>query len=342
MITAKEVAAKAGVAISTVGRVMADDPRISAQTKEKVRKVADELGYVGNRAARVMRGGSNKEIGLILPNVRNDFYASISQALSECADREGFRVSLSITGDSPIAESRHIRACVDARSSGVIIVPTETPSKESIRLLRNVPHVQLLRFHPSLGDICFEIGDKAALAAATVHLLSLGHKHLAYIGGTGRLSTGRERLAGVKQAIADAGGGVVLDEYLGPPRADLGKSSVAAIFKKTPRATAILTGSVDVTLGAFEALMGRRVSIPSDISLVGFGNPDWYKWLGPGLTTVEPPIESLAHSCGLWFLDQLRRDVIGATSHHRSVSQSALIVRGSTARIDAPKGKKSC
>jgi DNA-binding LacI/PurR family transcriptional regulator len=332
MATAKEVAAKAGVAISTVGRAMADDPRISAATKEKVRKVADELGYVGNLAARIIRGGSNNVIGLILPNVRNDFYASIAQALSECADREGYRISLSITGDKQGAESRHIRACLDASAAGIIIVPTETPSKESIRLLRNVPHVQLLRFCPSLGDICFEIDDEAALAAAATHLLSLGHRHLAYIGGTGRLSTGRARLAGVKRAIADVGYPVVLEEYIGAPRAELGKNSVEAILQKTPRATAILTGSVDATQGAFDALMDHGISIPADVSLVGFGNPGWYKWLGPGLTTVQPPIESLARSCGLWFLDQLQREAIGATHNHRSISQSSLIIRGSTAQ----------
>ena len=334
MTTAKEVAAKAGVAISTVGRAMADDPRISARTKEKVRKVADELGYVGNLAARIMRGGSNDVIGLILPNVRNDFYASIAQALSECADREGYRISLSVTGDDQGAQSRHIRDCIDASAAGIIIVPTATPSKESIRLLRKVPHVQLLRFLPALGDICFEIDDEAALNAAATHLLSLGHKHLAYIGGTDSLSTGRARLAGVKRAIADAVYAVELEEYRGPPRAELGKSSATAILQNSPRATAILTGSVDVTQGVFEVLMDHRICIPSDISLVGFGNPDWYKWLGPGLTTVQPPIESLARSCGLWFLDQLRRDTIDATLHHRSVSQSALVIRGSTVQIE--------
>jgi DNA-binding LacI/PurR family transcriptional regulator len=336
MATAKEVAARAGVAISTVGRALADDPRISALTKEKVRKVADELGYVGNLAARIMRGGSNNVIGLILPNIRNDFYASIAQALSECAHREGYGISLYITGDSQSAENRHIRDCIDAHTAGIIIVPTATPSKESIRLLRDVPHVQLLRFVPSIGAICFEIDDKEAMAAATAHLLSLGHKHLAYIGGSVSLSTGRARLAGVKSAIADSGNGAVLEEYLGSPRVELGKSSIAAILEKTPRATAILTGSVQATQGVFGALMEHRMSIPTDISLVGFGNPGWYEWLGPGLTTVQPPIESLARSCGLWFLDQLQRDVIGSTHQHRSISQSALIIRGSTAAHQIP------
>jgi len=337
MVTAKEVAIKAGVSVSTVGRAMTDDPRISIRTKEKVHKVADEMDYVGNLAARVMRGGSNNEIGLILPNVRNDFYASVAQALSECADREGYRISLSITGDNQDSESRHIRACLDARAAGIIIVPTVTPNKDSIRLLRNIPHVQLLRFLPSLGDTSFEIDDKAAMASAATYLLSLGHRHLAYIGGTDGLSTGRARLAGVKEAIAGSGiEGVVLDEYIGLPRVDLGKNSVATILQQTPRATAILTGSADAAQGAFEILMEHRVSIPDDISLVGFGNPSWYKWLGPGLTTVQPPIESLARSCGLWFLDQLQRGVTNPIQPHRSISQSTFVIRGSTTHIDAP------
>jgi len=114
MITAKDIAQQIGVSISTVGRAMADDPRISAETKAMVRRAAEKAGYAGNMPARVMRGGRSNLIGLIIPDVRNDFYAAIAQALSEICDSEGSRLVLSISGDDRDTEARQIRELVGA------------------------------------------------------------------------------------------------------------------------------------------------------------------------------------------------------------------------------------
>ena len=129
MVTARDVAGRLGIAISTVGRAMADDPRISADTKKRVRQTANEMGYVGNLPARMMRGESSKLIGLIIPDVRNDFYSSIAQALSESCDRHGYRLVLSISRDDCDVEHRHIRHLVAARASGIVIVPTVKPKR---------------------------------------------------------------------------------------------------------------------------------------------------------------------------------------------------------------------
>ena len=329
MITAKDVAAKLGVSVSTVGRAMAGDPRISDKTITSVRKAAEELGYVGNLAARMIRGGSSNVIGLILPDVQNDFYASIAQALSTCCDRQGYRIALSVTGDDRDAESRHIRDFVEARVAGIIIVPTAAPRRESIALVKNVPHVQLLRDVPSMGEVWFGINDQPVMEKAAEHLLSLGHRRIAYIGGSEKLSTGKARLAGVKAAVARAGKRATLDIHVGAPRLEAGEAAIKSILASKDRATGILTGSVHVTLGVLKALRERGLSVPEDFSLIGFGDPIWYQWWGPGLTTVRPPISSLATSSGLWLLDQLVRKSTDF-KQHRAVSEASLIIRGST------------
>jgi hypothetical protein len=113
MLTARDIAEALGVSISTIGRAMADDPRISAETKARVRRAAEKAGYIGSTPARVMRGGTSKLVGLLLPDVRND--AEIAKALSETCDREDHRLVLAITGDDREVEARHIREPVGAR-----------------------------------------------------------------------------------------------------------------------------------------------------------------------------------------------------------------------------------
>lgn len=313
---------------------MADDPRISVETKKKVLKVAEQLGYVGNLPAKMMRGGSSNLIGLILPDVQNDFYASIAQELSGCCDRRGYRMVLSITGDDQESEMRHIRELVRARAAGVIIVPTTSPRRESRSLLKGLPHVQLLRRSSGFGDAWFGIDDESALMAATGHLLAYGHRKIAYIGGSEKLSTGAARVRGVREAFKTAGlSASKLELYLGNPTQEVGESVTRGLLARSAGPTAIISGSVHVTLGILSVVQELKVSVPRELSLVGFGDPIWYAWWGPGLTTVRPPIRSLATACGLWFLDHLpASSQSGEMVAYKSVSPSDLILRGSTGR----------
>jgi DNA-binding LacI/PurR family transcriptional regulator len=331
IITAREVGEKAGISISTVGRALADDPRISAETKARVRRVADELGYAGNLPARMMRGNSSNLIGLILPDVRNDFYSATAQALSESYDRQGFRLVLSITGDDREAEHRHIRDLVSARVAGIIIVPTAKPRRESAVLLASVPHVQLLRHIPALGSAWFGIDDEVALEAATSHLIKLGHRCIAYVGGSPALSTGAARLRGVKRAFEVAGlAADSLRAIVGSPTINLGEDAVGLLLDAAVPPTAVVSGAVHVSEGILKALKRRAVEVPGQLSVVGFGDPIWFAWWGPGLTTIQPPIGSLATTCGLWFLDHIRNNDGAGMATHQATSQSTLVVRGST------------
>ena len=333
MLTARDLAKKLGVSISTVGRALTDDPRISAETKERVRRAADELGYVGSQPARMMRGGSSNLIGLLLPDVQNDFYASIAQALSVCCDRQGYQVVLSITGDDREAEARHVRDLVGSRVAGIIIVPTAAPRRECRAFLGLVPHVQLLRHVDSLGETWFGIDDEAALAEATTCLLEKGHKRIAYAGGWEKLSTGAARKRGVQRAFEEAGADLSdLQLFLGAPTIESGEAVVKESLASRDRPTAIISGSVHVTLGVLNAVSEEKILVPEELSIVGFGDPAWFAWWGPGLTTIRPPIQSLATTCGLWFLDQMRdRETGNSQAPHHSVSQSKLIERGSVA-----------
>lgn len=332
MITAKQVAERLGIAVSTVGRAMAGDPRISAQTQLNVKKMADEMGYVGNTAARVMRGGSSKLIGLLIPDITNDFYATIAQALSQCCDAEGYRVVLSIHNDDRDVELRHIKELAAARVAGIMIVPSAAPRKESIAMLRGLPHAQLLRCLPSLDPVFFGTNDEAALYEATAHLLALGHRRIAYIGGAEALSTGAARVAGYRHALKDHGYDSSSElEMLGVPTHTFGRECTLQLLNQKTPPTAVVTGSIHVAMGMVDCLQTKNISIPGDLSVIGFGDPLWFSWWRNGLTTVRPPIQELATSCGLWFLHYLRTSPLKRERPtYQAVSSSTLVVRGST------------
>jgi len=331
MITIKDIAGRLGLSPSTVGRALADHPRISGQTKRNVRAMADELGYVGSTPARVMRGGSSHLIGLLVPDIRSSFYSMVAQVLSKCFEGEGFHLALSITEDDRDIEMNQVRELVSARAAGIVIVPSAAPRRATLTLLRMVPHVQLLRRVPALGD-WFGMDDERSMLDAANHLLNLGHRRIAYVGDL-IFPTGVTRYKGFRRAHSEAG--CEVDETLvefGLPDLQFGVDATSRLMAKQPPPTALITSSVLITLGAAEQLTAMKVEVPGALSFVGVGDGPWQKWWGPGLTTLRLPVEELATGCGLWFLHRLKAaQPRSSEDPHIAIYPTVLVLRGSTA-----------
>jgi LacI family transcriptional regulator len=342
VITTRDIAERLGISVSTVGRALADDARISEETKFRVRQTASEMGYVGNRAARMMRGASSNVVALVIPDIRNSFYSTIAHELSKNMEAEGFQLMLSETDDDRMVELRHLRELSANRVAGVIIVPTARPHSESVKLLRAVPHLQLLRRHPSLGSQWFGVDDREALHRATAHLVALGHTRIAYLGGPEELPTGAERLRGFRAALEE--GGLADDAgraELGPPSSvHHGREAVRRLLQEPAAPTALVLGSIQLTLGVLEELSAQGVKVPGELSVVGFGDEPGFSWWGPGLTTIGLPIQEMATSCALWLLRRLKNEPEN-DGPYTSVSPGSLVLRGSTAPLDGKVPSKS-
>ncbi|MFJ5730817.1 LacI family DNA-binding transcriptional regulator [Streptomyces paradoxus] len=335
MITTRDIAERLGVSVSTVGRALADDPRISEETKFRVRQAASDMGYVGNRAARMMRGASSNVVALVIPDIRNSFYSTIAHELSKNMESEGFQLMLSETDDDRTAELRHLRELSANRVAAVIIVPSARPHSESVKLLRALPHVQLLRRHPSLGSQWFGVDDEEALRRATAHLVAQGHTRIAYLGGPEELPTGAARLRGFRSALRE--GGLPDDAgraELGPPSSvDHGRETARRLLSGPDVPSALVLGSIQLTLGVLEELSRQGVKVPQEMSVVGFGDEPGFSWWGPGLTTVGLPIQEMATGCALWMIRRLKTEP-GNDGPYTAVSPGSLILRGSTASPD--------
>jgi LacI family transcriptional regulator len=341
MITIKDIAARLDVSASTVGRALADDPRISTAMKQKVAEIANEMGYVANRAARMMRGVSSNLVGLVVPDIRNGFYSTIAHALSKCLERADLQLTLSETDDDRLVELRHIRELTSVNVAGIIIVPTARPHPESVRLLKMTPRIQLLRRHAALGEHWFGIDDTQALLQATRHLVELGHQRIAYVGGTTDLPTGAARLQGFHNALAGSKAAAHAREELGTPSSTaFGREAILRLLALRSPPTAVVLGSVQNTQGALEELLANGVRVPEQLSVVGFGDEPGFSWWGPGLTTMSLPVSELATACGLWFIHQLKNKAAGIAPYS-SVSLPTLIVRGSTRAMNAAPASRA-
>lgn len=332
MTTARDVAEKLGVSTSTVGRALADDPRISESTRARVVKAAREMGYVANHAARLIRGAASDTVAVVVPDISNGFYATIAHALSGVFLRHGLQMMLGESADDPGVELRHVRAMAASRVAGALIVPTARPTAETVRLLATFPHVQMLRRAAGLSEVWFGIDDEHAVQQATQHLIDLGHRRIAFIGGSADLSTGAARIRGYQRALAAAD----LDQdpdliRLGPPASgDLGPTALRVLLGAADPPTSVVCGSVQVTRSLLEEIRRLAISVPSGLGVVGFGDEPGWSWWGPGLSTVSLPTEQLAVSSALWLINHISQGL--STTDVRPYSSTAagtLVVRGS-------------
>ncbi|MCY1209777.1 Catabolite control protein A [compost metagenome] len=288
-VTIKDIATALDLSHATVSRALADHPKISAATKASVREAANAMGYVPNGTAQNMRTAHSPVIGLIVPDIQNDFYASIAKIVADAAVARGFQLALSITEDNPERELNDLRAFVVSRAAGVIITPTVAPKPETVALLKGVHAIQLVRQHAAMAAEAVVIDEQAATRAAAEHLIHYGHRRIAYVGTTTDLSCGEDRLAGFYGAMQRAG----LDAGMtavGPPRVEFAHRAVHGMMSGAKPPTALIVGSSRLTVGALKALRGLGLACPADVSVVGYGDPDWFELVGDGLTTVSPPV----------------------------------------------------
>ena len=293
-----DIAKHVGVTPSTVSRALSDHPGISEKTRVSVMKAADELGYVRNLYATLMRKEKTRIVGLIVPEIRNEFFSTVAALLAEFCHKNDFQMAVCTTGECSDFEEKQTRALVEARISGVIISPTEKPSRMTETFLQSIPTIQLSRYAPGIGGVRFFLDESGGIGAATEHVLALGHRRIAYVGAHNRHFPGAERLRAFTDA--HAGYGLVPDECLirlGHADAEFGRQAVTGLLSGehgAERPTAIILGSMEITAVTLQVIAEKGLRIPQDISLVGYGDPLWYSLLPTPLTTVHLPIAEMA------------------------------------------------
>jgi DNA-binding LacI/PurR family transcriptional regulator len=327
-VTIKDIAGRLGISHSTVSRSLRDSPLIGAETKERVRKAAAELGYVVHGAARQMRGEPSTLIGLILPDVRPDFFSSLTTAFAKLGSERGLNMLLSVSQHDSAIEEVQIRALREARVSGILLYPTIHLSTGSRTLLKGVPTVQIARRHPGFDAPFVGTDDARSMSTLVHHLVDLGHERIAYIGSDPSLSPGEQRLAAFRETLVALGR--PLDETLfevGMATIEDGINAATRLLSRKQRPTALAVASAPMAEGALDVVRRMGLQLPADLSFTGFGDPFWYRSWGPGITSVAMPAERVAEVALRQLLDR-------SAGENASIIRlpSEVVLRGTTGR----------
>jgi LacI family transcriptional regulator len=334
-VTIKDIAAVLGISHSTVSRALNGRPHVDAELRAQVRSAAEAAGYVGNSAARLMRGGSSSFVGLVMPEMQDEWDSAVAKSFSECCNAASMQMMLAVTEDDPIVEYRLVRALCEAEVAGIVFVPCRAPKRATTRMLKLLPVVQFVRRVASLASDCVLTDDESGIFAATKHLLDIGHTRIGYIGLDLGLSTGAERLAGYSLAIVRAGLSVSQAMVeTGPPRAEFGCRALLKLLSAKRRPSAVIAASSHLTLGAIEAIQSLKLRIPEDLSLVGYGDPPWFKLWGPGITTLSLPVQEIVKMSSTTLFRRIRDSRAGIGQPEKLIRTKlvpTLVIRGSAA-----------
>lgn len=331
LATIRDVAKRAGVAISTASAALNRSAPVSADVIAKVEAAVRELGYIPHAAAQSLRSGQSRLIGLIVPSITNPHFAAVARIIENVCLNAGYLSMVFSTGQDSERENQILRLLRQQRVAGLIIIPTRSDAEHGERLRSeiHVPTVLLDMYVEGLAYNVVKLDNVAATRMATEHLIGLGHRRIAVLTGIAELATSRDRLAGYLEAHRDAGLDVDPDMLLkGDYEQSLAAQSVAAAMRSVNPPTALLSISNMMTLGALHALHDLGLAAPADLSIVGIDDFDFAELLAPPLTVVRVPLAPMAERAIEIMLDLI-------AGRRRASSQTdlffpELVIRGST------------
>lgn len=303
--TIRHVAAAAGVAVSTASLALNGSPRVRPETRQRVLQAAEELQYHPNAAAQRLARLKSGLVAVVVPALANSFFATVVHEIQLRMQTLGMDVILYNTEDDPVLEARHIESLARNQVDGAVFVGEhrlgEDPNAGAIRQLQDsgIRVVLVERQVPGLAAPQIWADKEAGARQAVRHLLALGHRRIAFVGGLLDAGGSYLRRRGYETALREEG--IVPDpRWVGDGRftSSGGYAVTQALLRADPSLTAFFVSNDLMAIGALKALeeLGRRV--PADVSLVGVDNIAEARYLKPALTTVDISPQRLGQEAG--------------------------------------------
>lgn len=316
----KDVARRANVSVGTVSRVLAKNETVNPELRELVETAIRELNFRPNGLARGLRRSRSDMIGLVIPDITNPFFAELAKHVEAIASAAGFSVLLSVSNDDPQRERTQVESLLNSFPTGIIVVPTHRLSAE--QWASDIATVVLDR--PFAGYPLISVDHYHGAGLAARHLLDLGHRRIGYIAGPSDTPVSRQRLAGFRDALAAQGIApvVVEGQFDYASGETLGRTLLNRPAAERP--SAVATASDQQAIGLLRVVNDLGLSVPDDLSIVGFDDISLASLVTPRLTTVRQPLERIAA--------RAVAAVIGAAAmpSEPELQPATLVVRNST------------
>ncbi|MDD3400501.1 MAG: LacI family DNA-binding transcriptional regulator [Eubacteriales bacterium] len=304
-ITIKDIAKRAGVAVSTVSRVMNNLDKVSPQTREKVLQAVDELGFVQNNFAVFLVTGQTKLILIVVPDFINGFFGSVIQGAERALRDAGYSTMVTSTGDKEHTEIASILKQLDYAVDGAIIIPTGNDATQYESFQKPIVLVDRCMSHCAYDTVL--VDNFGGVYKLTEELLTAGHRKIAIITGDERLNIGRERLAGFRKAMLDYD--VPVNEaYIA--RGDLyeedGYRLMLKLFELSDRPTAVIAGNNLICSGVIVAAQELGLTVGRDFSLVSFDDQPIASLLQPSITVIDRPTTEMGVCAANMLIERMK------------------------------------
>lgn len=307
--TMQDVARAAGVSSATVSRVFSDHKTgMSAETADRVRRIATELGYTVNTLAASLRVQQTWTVGLILADIANPFFGRLAHGVEDVLSAAGYSVLFGNTKNSIDEEIRLLRVMMEKQVDAVILASVASDDRHLLGALKQGLQVVLVD-----SELCgaqldtVVVDNRLASARAVGHLIDLGHRAISIVTGPMVASFDRDRLEGYRDAFQQRGLAIPEDLVLqGDSTYEGGRAVVEQLLNGPGRPTAFFTSNDLMTMGALAALDTAGLRIPQDVSIIGFDDLEWYPIFRPRITAVSQPAMAIGMTAARHLLERLK------------------------------------
>lgn len=336
MVTIYDIANKANVSAMTVSRVINNTGRVSDATRAKVKKVMQELNYVPNQMARSLVLQQSKTLFLLITDITNPFYTTLSRGAEDAARKHGYNLLFGNSDENLSKEADYIDTILSTRVEGVLLAPAGDPSASHLdRLLkRNVPFVLLDREVPGIQSDIVQGDSKEAAKMLMEHLISQGHRNIALVNGSSSISSARDRLSGYKETLKlqdlNTYENYFYETSFGPFKDQSGIT--AWLDQLDPFPTAFLAGNNVLAVELLHALRSKGLQVPEDVSVVCFDDFGMYSELDPFITVAAQQAYQFGY-LGMQMLIERITAREEAGQHKRIILPAEMIVRRSVKKL---------
>jgi LacI family transcriptional regulator len=303
----RDVAARAGVSPATASRVLNGSATVSALLRMRVLDAAASLGYRPNSLARSLRRQRTQTIGVIVSDIANPHHSEAVRVMEDVASQAGWRVVLCNSDERVDKQRAYLRLLADERVGAVILsAADESGSGTDALLALGIPVVAFDRVIDDQRVDAVTCDNEVGVFQLTRHLIELGHRRIALVGGRTHVATGSARLEGYRRAMRDAGLRPQVED--GDFRVDRAETATRRLLAHTRRPTALLIANNTMAVGALRAVRQAGLTVPDDVSLATVDDPVWAELVEPPLTALAQPVRTMAEAAVGLVLERVAGD----------------------------------
>ncbi|HEV7908589.1 MAG TPA: LacI family DNA-binding transcriptional regulator [Pseudonocardiaceae bacterium] len=290
MVTMRDVAALAGVSITTVSHVINETRPVAADTKERVQKAIEGTGYTGDAIARSLVMGGTKSLGLAVSLVSHPYFAELIAAIESEATRSGYSLILIDTRDTAESEQAAVRMLRSRRVDGLLLTPSAGAGTAVLPELRRLGIPTVLVDRLAVSKDLDQVGPENVQATSSLvrHLAERGHRRIGMVTGQAGLATTDERVLGYRLGLGRAG--LAWDDEL------VANGELGPLLDLAAPPTAVVAGNHMVTMAVLREARRRGVRIGQDLAVVSYDEVEWAELVYPPLTTMAQPIEEIGRT----------------------------------------------